>query len=70
MVVCGYNADTDSFLLQDPAAGCCNISVPSATFEYARKAWGTDEDLLIVPLSNHQVSSASVHEVQVYGRCM
>lgn len=69
VVLCGYNADTDAFLVQDPAAGCCHISVPSATFEYARKAWGTDEDLLVVPLNQRRVPTASVHEVQVYGRC-
>ena len=68
VVVCGYNADTDSFILQDPAAGCCNITVTSATFDSARKAWGTDEDLLIVPLAGRQVSATDVQKVQVYGK--
>ena len=68
VVICGYNADTDSFILQDPAAGCCNITVTSATFDAARKAYGTDEDLLIVPLADRQVSATDVHKVQVYGK--
>ncbi|KAL0018589.1 hypothetical protein WJX77_002963 [Trebouxia sp. C0004] len=68
VVICGYNADTDSFILQDPAAGCCNITVTSAIFENARKAYGTDEDLLIVPLAERQVASTDIHKVQVYGK--
>ena len=68
VVVCGYNADTDSFILQDPAAGCCNITVTSSIFENARKAWGTDEDLLIVPLAGRKVSSTDIHKVEVYGK--
>ena len=68
VVMCGYNADTDSFILQDPAAGCCNITVTSAIFENARKAYGTDEDLLIVPLAERQVASTDIHKVQVYGK--
>lgn len=68
MVVCGYNAETDSFILQDPAAGCCNITVTSATFDSARKAWGTDEDLLIVPVAGKKVSATDIHKVQVYGK--
>lgn len=68
VVVCGYNADTDSFIIQDPSAGCCNITVTSGTFENARKAWGTDEDLLIVPLAERSVASTNVHKVQVYGK--
>ena len=68
VVVCGYNADTDSFILQDPAAGCCNITVTSATFDSARKTWGTDEDLLVVPLDGRHVSATDIHKVQVYGR--
>ena len=67
MVVCGYNSYTDSFVLQDPAAGCCNIRVTSTIFENARKAWGTDEDLLIVSLAGRNVPSTDVHKVQVYG---
>ena len=67
-MVCGYNADTDSFILQDPAAGCCNITVTSSIFENARKAWGTDEDLLIVSLAGRKVSVTDIHKVQVYGK--
>lgn len=69
VVICGYNADTDAFILQDPAAGCCNIAVTSATMEHARQAWGTDEDLLIVPLNSRRVPQANIHDVQMYGKC-
>lgn len=68
VVICGYNAETDSFILQDPAAGCCNITVTSTTLENARKAWGTDEDLLVVPLAERHVPSTDIHRVQVYGK--
>lgn len=57
MVLCGYDSETDNFILQDPdprsaAMGFCNIKTP--VLERARRAFGTDEDLLFVRLPSFQ----------------
>ena len=49
VVISGYNAADDLFSLCDPALATGHIKIPSAMFELARSAFGTDEDLLIIP---------------------
>ena len=48
IVVCGYDSETDRFMLQDPASSAQLDSVPTSNLEAARHAYGTDEDLLLV----------------------
>ncbi len=48
IVVCGYCAVTDRYAIRDPAAEEGRLSISAATFERARRAFGTDEDLLLV----------------------
>lgn len=51
IVVCGYDASRDAFDVRDPArSGSGSGWVPAARLEAARKCFGTDEDLLIVPV--------------------
>ncbi len=51
VVLCGYAKETEHYILRDPdprtaSLGLC--SVKAAVLDAARKAFGTDEDLLIV----------------------
>ena len=51
VVVCGYDRVSDHYLIRDPdprmsGMGLCCISRP--LFNAARKAFGTDEDLLLI----------------------
>ena len=48
IVVCGYDSETDRFMIQDPASSAQLDSVPTLNLEAARHAYGTDEDLLLV----------------------
>lgn len=48
IVVCGYDSETDRFMIQDPASSAQLDSVPTSNLEAARHAYGTDEDLLLV----------------------
>eukprot|EP00887_Chlorella_sp_A99_P003350 scaffold26.g3350.t1 len=48
VVVCSYDPGADAFCLRDPAAAAESTWVPSGRLEAARKAFGTDEDLLLV----------------------
>ncbi len=48
IVVCGYDSETDRFMIQDPASSAQLNSVPTSNLEAARHAYGTDEDLLLV----------------------
>lgn len=47
-MVCGYCAETDRYAIRDPAAEERFLSISADTFERARRAFGTDEDLLLV----------------------
>ncbi|KAK9841393.1 hypothetical protein WJX74_005050 [Apatococcus lobatus] len=49
VVISGYNAADDLFSVCDPALASGHIKIPSAMLELARTAFGTDEDLLIIP---------------------
>lgn len=48
VVVCGYNPRTGALLITDPASSKVRVAVPISDFDAARKAFGTDEDLLII----------------------
>lgn len=48
IVVVAYSAATDTYTVRDPAADVEDVTISSATFEAARRAFGTDEDLLLV----------------------
>mmetsp|Transcript_43864 Transcript_43864/g.73040 ORF Transcript_43864/g.73040 Transcript_43864/m.73040 type:complete len:285 (-) Transcript_43864:166-1020(-) len=48
VVVCGYDADRQEFELRDPASSSALLVVSESGFEDARKAFGTDEDILLV----------------------
>jgi hypothetical protein len=48
VVVCGYDASSDSFAVRDPASRESSAVVSAAALDRARKAFGTDEDLLLV----------------------
>ena len=59
VVVCGYDENTDCFCVRDPAVPPSktylrtasddpNCAVPAWALENARRAFGTDEDLLLV----------------------
>lgn len=43
-----YDKDLDAFLMKDPAANSRTCVVPGAVLERARKAFGTDEDIIFV----------------------
>ena len=53
VVISGYNAADDLFSVCDPALAIGHIKIPSAMLELARSAFGTDEDLLIIPRPLH-----------------
>ena len=53
MVLCGYSRESETYILRDPdprtaSLGFC--SVKASVLDAARKAFGTDEDLLIVKI--------------------
>jgi hypothetical protein len=48
VIVCGHNPRTRCVLITDPACGDGRTAVPIAEYEAARKAFGTDEDLLLI----------------------
>ena len=57
IVLVGYDAVSDSFKLLDPARPSTEpLLVPSATLNTARTSHGTDEDLIVIPLSQPQPS--------------
>lgn len=47
-MLCGYDLESDTFAVKDPAADLATVSVPSAVLEAARKTFGTDEDIILV----------------------
>ena len=48
VLVCGYDGGRGDFVVRDPASSRQTLYVPAASFEDARKSFGTDEDLLLV----------------------
>ncbi|BDA40954.1 Protein GUCD1 [Coccomyxa sp. Obi] len=62
IVICGYDCETDRFMIQDPASTAEMDSVPTCSLEAARHAYGTDEDLLLVTMpSSPYMASSVVH---------
>ncbi|VFQ77439.1 unnamed protein product [Cuscuta campestris] len=51
VVICGYDSGTDTFEIRDPASSQEHERVSSRCLEEARKAFGTDEDLLLIRLT-------------------
>jgi hypothetical protein len=54
VVLCGFARETEHYILRDPdprtaSLGLC--SVKASVLDAARKAFGTDEDLLIVKVA-------------------
>ncbi|EIE26457.1 hypothetical protein COCSUDRAFT_46095 [Coccomyxa subellipsoidea C-169] len=60
IVICGYDPATDRFVIKDPASAAEMNSVPCASLEAARHAYGTDEDLLLVTAPSSPSLSSSV----------
>ena len=60
LLLCGYDAAAAEFSVRDPAAVRPEVRVPAATLEEARKAFGTDEDLLLVEVPAAAASAAAV----------
>jgi hypothetical protein len=48
VLVCGYDGGRGDFVVRDPASSRHTLYVPAASFEEARKSFGTDEDLLLI----------------------
>ncbi|TKY47490.1 GUCD1 protein [Spatholobus suberectus] len=60
VLICGYDAGADMFEIRDPASSKKHKRISSKSLEEARKAFGTDEDLLLICLeksSNHHQPS-------------
>ncbi|MED6171349.1 Complement component 1 Q subcomponent-binding protein, mitochondrial [Stylosanthes scabra] len=60
VLICGYDAGADMFEIRDPASSKKHKRISSKSLEEARKAFGTDEDLLLISLekskNHHQLS--------------
>ena len=50
VLLAGADAATDEYVVKDPAREEEESYVPAARFERARRARGTDEDLLVLPV--------------------
>ncbi|XP_057429614.1 guanylyl cyclase 1 isoform X2 [Lotus japonicus] len=60
VLICGYDAGADMFEIRDPASSKKQKRISSKSLEEARKAFGTDEDLLLISLeksNNHHQPS-------------
>ncbi|KAL2333311.1 hypothetical protein Fmac_014524 [Flemingia macrophylla] len=63
VLICGYDAGADMFEIRDPASSKKHKRISLKSLEEARKAFGTDEDLLLICLeksSNHHRPSMQV----------
>ncbi|KAK7290081.1 hypothetical protein RIF29_04251 [Crotalaria pallida] len=65
VLICGYDAGADMFEIRDPASSKKHKMVSSKSLEEARKAFGTDEDLLLIFLekskNHHQLPQLSIN---------
>ncbi|GHP10404.1 hypothetical protein PPROV_000913500 [Pycnococcus provasolii] len=50
IVVSDYDEQRDSFFVSDPASRGGQWHIPSTSLDNARRAFGTDEDILLVPI--------------------
>ncbi|CAL5363950.1 unnamed protein product [Camellia sinensis] len=57
--ICGYDAMTDEFEIRDPASSGKHEKVTSKRPEEARKSFGTDEDLLLLPCDGVKMNEAN-----------
>lgn len=48
VVVIGFDAAKQEYVIRDPSAGAEELHVCAASFHLARRAFGTDEDLLVI----------------------
>lgn len=48
VLICGFDAEADMFEIRDPASSKKHKRISSKSLEEARKAFGTDEDILLV----------------------
>ncbi|XP_022635137.1 protein GUCD1 isoform X1 [Vigna radiata var. radiata] len=53
VLICGYDARADMFEIRDPASSKKHKTISSKSLEEARKAFGTDEDLLLICLEKN-----------------
>ena len=61
-MVCGYNPVDGEFLCRDPASHVRDLIITAENLEKARRAFGTDEDILLVrneALDQREVLAAS-----------
>ncbi|GAU40092.1 hypothetical protein TSUD_151360 [Trifolium subterraneum] len=60
VLICGFDAGADMFEIRDPASSRKHKRISSKSLEEARKAFGTDEDILLISLekskNDHQPS--------------
>lgn len=58
VLICGFDAGADMFEIRDPASSRKRKRISSKSLEEARKAFGTDEDILLISLekNDHQPS--------------
>ena len=49
VLIAGMDAARDAYVVMDPARDDAEVSVPRADVDAARRSWGTDEDLIVVP---------------------
>lgn len=52
VVLHGFDPESNQFLVNDPAMLADAMWVPALQLDASRKAYGTDEDLLFIPVSN------------------
>ncbi|KAK7379325.1 hypothetical protein VNO80_04783 [Phaseolus coccineus] len=56
VLICGYDAGADMFEIRDPASSKKHKRISLKSLEEARKAFGTDEDLLLICLEKSNIS--------------
>lgn len=59
VVLCGYDPAAGEFLVCDPASQRALQRVPAARLDAARRSFGTDEDLLLIPITEHALLGAT-----------
>ncbi|KAI5670573.1 hypothetical protein M9H77_10937 [Catharanthus roseus] len=60
IIICGYDSATDEFEIRDPASSRKHERITSRCLDDARKAFGTDEDLLLISLDKEENRSSSL----------
>mmetsp|Transcript_12332 Transcript_12332/g.18483 ORF Transcript_12332/g.18483 Transcript_12332/m.18483 type:complete len:293 (-) Transcript_12332:103-981(-) len=60
LILVGYCPENDAFVARDPAVADDFVFLPSHTLDFARKSFGTDEDLIVVDLSGEGIQLAEI----------